>query len=266
VRKDSPLGVTRITQDFLTPPLLSVLICGLESRWTQTKSLFRALKIQADALEHANGVEILYNLDGGQKTVGTKRNELLAAAQGEYSCFIDDDDRIFGDYLELIFKALESRPDCVYITNLTTFDGSKPQLARVLRGRPVPGVVGDICVHLCPIRRTIAASVRFDERSFGEDKAWSARVMPLLVTSTTITLPIYHYNFSYHTTATQKHLAPGMFRPARPGGRPGVPIPLHLAPRTQRVADRPIPRAVSGCEPDEELQRAAREYYSRVRQ
>ena len=69
--------------------LLSVLTCSLKSRSQVFKRLENILKKQ---IFNTNQVELLANIDNGEKTIGCKRNELLNAAKGQYVVFIDDDD------------------------------------------------------------------------------------------------------------------------------------------------------------------------------
>lgn len=46
-------------------------------------------------------------------TIGEKRNVLLSKVETDYTCFIDADDDISDNYISLIEKSLELKPDCV---------------------------------------------------------------------------------------------------------------------------------------------------------
>ena len=88
----------------------SILICSLESRSLKLNRLLSILKEQAD-----DRVEILVSVDSGEKSVGAKRNELVKASCGKYLAFIDDDDIVSDDYVDLILKAIQDGPDVVVL-------------------------------------------------------------------------------------------------------------------------------------------------------
>ena len=220
-------------------PLLSILIPTTPGRAKKLKELCDMLEAQRWALPDPTTVEILVSMDNGTLTVGAKRNKLLDLANGEYLCFIDDDDRIFGDYLIRILNALETRPDVVGITIFWTdqiFDAVRllvrsldyykfhwlMKSETVTCGRPA---------HLNPTRSDIAKSVRFPEDVVaGEDAAWSAQVAFKLKTCVNIDEPIYHYNFQKSGTLTQR---PGV----REGMRPALAVGHQYVLRDKKIVE-----------------------------
>jgi glycosyltransferase involved in cell wall biosynthesis len=56
-----------------------------------------------------------------------RRNELLQRAAGEYICFIDDDDRIADNYIELVMAGIATNPDCCSLNGIITTDGKNPK-------------------------------------------------------------------------------------------------------------------------------------------
>jgi hypothetical protein len=208
-------------------PLLSVLIPTVPKRKKAFDALYRMLEAQRLCLINPEAVEIVTLCDNGEMMVGAKRNKLMDMAQGEYLCFIDDDDRIFGDYLERILEALEKRPDVVGITLLWS-DNDFQSVRLLVRSlefhwnqwftRPTTASSNVTCgrpAHLNPTRSTIAKSERFPEDvQRGEDADWSARVAPKCKTCVTIDPPIYHYRFMTEGTLTQRPGAKEAMRPA----------------------------------------------------
>jgi len=181
---------------------LSILIPTIPER----KEMFDKLKYKLfnqKQLFPESMVEILF--DGGlAESIGTKRNGLLSMAQGEYVCFIDDDDDISDDYLIDIINALESKPDCVSLRGVITWDGSNPEIfehslrypAYVTHTLPVNGIKYERYPnHLNTIKSSIAKQFKFPEINFGEDTDWSTQIhnSGLINTEVYLDKVIYHY-------------------------------------------------------------------------
>ncbi|PCJ57928.1 MAG: hypothetical protein COA65_08695 [Rhodospirillaceae bacterium] len=177
---------------------LSVLICTLEKR----KTLFKILKAELDRQVYECDVEILYECDEGQMSIGAKRNKLLNRAKGEYVCFVDDDDWVDAEYIRIILKALESDPDCVHIIGIMNTDGfyHKRFEHSMRHGSYFEqfGIFYRPPNHLNPIRSSIAKQFRFPELNHGEDTDWALQIRNsgLIITEETTDKPIYHYRYS----------------------------------------------------------------------
>jgi glycosyltransferase involved in cell wall biosynthesis len=171
---------------------LSLLVCSIESRQRELRRLKSRLAPQL-----TDAVELLVNIDRGQKTIGRKRNELLADASGDYIAYIDDDDLVSDDYVEKILAATASDPDCCGMEGIITFNGENPkQFIHSLRYREWferDGVYYRNPNHLSPVRRELAAQIGFPEKNYWEDRDYSARLLPLLKREVYIEGPIYFY-------------------------------------------------------------------------
>ena len=176
---------------------LSILICSLHKR---RALLVRLLNIIDPQFRHRTDVECLTNTDDGMKSVGTKRNELLQQAKGDYICFIDDDDTVSENYVELILKACESGPDCVGIEGIITFDGKNPKKfihsIQYKEWYEKDGIYYRNPNHLSPVKRILALKAKFPSKYFGEDKDYSMNLLPHLKTEVYIPNPIYFYHYS----------------------------------------------------------------------
>jgi glycosyltransferase involved in cell wall biosynthesis len=162
--------------------LLSLLIPTLKCRAAVFQDLLTALNGQISTSPFASKVEVLCELDGGEASIGRKRNNLIARASGLFIAFIDDDDQVSADYIERICMAIERDPgiDCIGIKGIITFRGAHPRefIHSVRYGdyfsrhhtyfRPP--------YHLNPMRREIAARYRFPEVSYSEDIDWALRI------------------------------------------------------------------------------------------
>jgi glycosyltransferase involved in cell wall biosynthesis len=162
--------------------LLSILIPTLEQRKPQFSALCDCLRRQIAENELESKVELLSLCDSGGQSIGTKRNALLDRSTGEFVVFIDDDDDVSTDYVSLVCRAIQIRPDvdCVGIRGCITFRGTHPHpFVHSIRYRDYSsrgGVYTRPPYHLNPIRRSIAASYRFREVNYSEDVDWALRV------------------------------------------------------------------------------------------
>jgi glycosyltransferase involved in cell wall biosynthesis len=146
-----------------------------------------------------DGIEVLCDASP-EKPVGTKRNDLIAQAKGEYVVFIDDDDKIAQDYISSIMEAIDQGPDAVGFRGYMTTNGQRRVDFEIRKGHPYGVQDGKILRwhnHICPIKREIASQFRFPEVSYGEDYAWSKLINDsgLIQTEVFIDKDLYHYDF-----------------------------------------------------------------------
>ena len=187
-------------------PRLSILICSLFERAPYLAALMDSLAAQARP-----DVEALVEIDDGRKSIGAKRNSLLARATGDYVCFIDDDDRISPDYLEHVFRGIDRDVDHVGLRQITTTNGEDPRDCRSsvhYSWEERDGVFWRGVLHLNPIKRAIAQQVPYPEISFGEDFEWSMAIARrgAIRTEYLVEKPIYFYDFRTPKTAAARPL------------------------------------------------------------
>lgn len=178
---------------------LSILIPTLVKRREFCKSLQWEL-----AKQKTDEVEVLAYEDSGEKTIGEKRNQLLEWAKGEYVAFIDDDDTVSKDYIELVLKGIKEGKDCISLRGVITFDGENPEIFEhsikydeyrtndtgVPKYERFPN-------HLNAIKASIAKQFKFPEINHGEDTDWATQIKKsgLIKTEHYIDKVIYHYQF-----------------------------------------------------------------------
>lgn len=179
---------------------LSILICTLNNRFHFFSDLMNKLNAQM-----RSEVEVLFEKDDGQITIGEKRNKLLKRAKGDYVAFIDDDDSISSDYIVKVLKAIESNPDCCSLTGVITWDGVNPEIfehsikysAYKTNTNDEPIKYERYPNHLNVIKREIAQQFSFVSVNFGEDTEWATQIFNagVLKTESTIDGVIYHYKY-----------------------------------------------------------------------
>ncbi len=191
--------------------LVSFLICGLDFRpWQKLRD-----KIDCQILDSGYQCEVLCNVDSGENSSGKKRNELTAAASGEYIAFIDDDDDVSDDYVASICGAvINSRPDVVsfivdvnIVKKVTVWIGNKlKRQKRVVKETwrlglwPDSRRIGKMAVnHLCCWKKSIAEKSRWCEKlGYGDDQLWYGPLNAMKLTSTCemIKRKLYRYDFN----------------------------------------------------------------------
>lgn len=159
---------------------LSILICTIPKRAAMFGRIMSELWSQI--LPFAGEVEIVVD-DNPFDSIGHKRNRLLQKATGGYTCFIDDDDGISVNYIQLLMEAIETDCDCASLKGYITFDGKDGTIfehsIKYSEYRTVPNA--EITYerfpnHLNCIRTSIAKQFKFEEISHGEDTDWATQI------------------------------------------------------------------------------------------
>ena len=192
--------IKKIHSNCIMQPVISILICSLESR----KHLYDVLIDELLRQRASNPeVEILASIDNKQHTTGWKRNDLLHSATGKYIIFIDDDDWIEPYYIEELLKAAESDADCFAINGWITTNGKNKMQWFLSKDNPnetkfkngVPYYLRTTN-HITGVKRELALKAGFPDKSNAEDRAYMLKLNPFLKTEYKIEKPLYHYRFS----------------------------------------------------------------------
>ena len=180
---------------------LSILIPSLHTRTDMFCALQKELQRQK-----TEEVQIISYIDSGENSIGYKRNELLRCAQGDYTCFIDDDDTISENYIKLLLQGIKTNPDCCSLRGTITWDGTNPEpfehsikytawATNMMPNEPIK--YERYPNHLNCIKTSIAKKFLFPEINQGEDFDWSNQVHKsgLIKNEYYIDEVIYTYNF-----------------------------------------------------------------------
>ncbi len=189
---------------------LSILVCGVHSRIANGKAieLLNELNYQVGSNED---VEILYLYDNKKRMLGTKRNDLVEIAAGEYITFIDDDDKISPNYVSALVKAIdENSVDMInFIVDVSLNDGPyKPCHYSIANSFDFNTDSGYFRLpnHIMCVKRELALQVKYKDILYGEDSDYSKRLAPLIKTELNLSETLYYYNYNQSTTETQQHL------------------------------------------------------------
>ena len=178
---------------------LSILIPSMH-----TRELFRKRLLDVVNPQLTKYVELLIDIDGGEVSIGVKRQRMIEKAKGEYIAFADDDDLISSSYVRLVLKALKKNPDVLGIALLHYIDyklfGKSFHSLQYDHwwDEPDPDNPGGYFFYRCPnhlnpVKRELALKAGYPDLKFGEDHEYSRRLLKLLETEEYITEPIYYY-------------------------------------------------------------------------
>lgn len=148
-------------------------------------------------------VEVLWESDNGELTLGQKRNVLMDRCNGKYHCFIDDDDVIAPDFLKTFVPMIHSDVDY----DCASFVG-----AHYVRGKfnklfhhsldysewyELPDRFIRSVSPMNMIKTSIVRQVRYKDIRNTEDHEFSKRLMSSGLLKTEFKInpnrPIYHY-------------------------------------------------------------------------
>lgn len=174
---------------------LSILICTIPGREHFVKRISNIIKPQLN--EHC---ELLFNDAPKSVPTGTKRNQLISQAQGEYFCFIDDDDQVPVYYVNEIMRAIQHNPDCVTFNGYMTTNGTDRRNFVIKLGEKYEerqGVYYRPPNHICPVRKSCVQHLTFKDIWVQEDYHWCITMQRKGVLKTEVHINdwMYHYDF-----------------------------------------------------------------------
>jgi glycosyltransferase involved in cell wall biosynthesis len=194
---------------------LSILVLTLRSR----KKLFERLRRRLDPqlARYRDEVELLVERDNGEASSGTKRNRLLAKAQGRYFTFVDDDDMISEDYVESLLTAMDNYPDVHVITFKVRIINEQTGKSKIQcfstrfedfgRSQSYEQMTAN---HLCAWRRDIGTRLQFPTAlGYLDDVFWYKPLIASQLAQTEVILNkiLYEYIFDPAVSVNQRKLA-----------------------------------------------------------
>jgi len=160
------------------------------------------------SIEQQKSVEVLFLIDNKERMLGSKRNNLIDIAQGEYIVFVDDDDRIESDYISSLLTATESNADVITFLASVSLNGDPAKIChysnKYAKDYNTTDTYHRLPNHICCVKKEIAKRVPFLNIKNGEDSAYSKMLKAHLRTQTEINKVLYHYDYNEKTTVAQE--------------------------------------------------------------
>jgi glycosyltransferase involved in cell wall biosynthesis len=184
--------------------ILSVLIPTINGR-----EVFFTRILEKVNDQKTEEIEIISLKDNKEISIGSKRQQLLEKASGEYVVFIDDDDLIADDYINSILDALLEKPDCVgFEINCTGTLGKTASVSNRWSdwGENKEGYdYVRTPYHKVPIKKDIALAIGFKDLRYAEDYDFSKRLKQsgLIKKEIYISKVLYYYLFVYENPKTK---------------------------------------------------------------
>lgn len=192
---------------------LSILICTTIDRRVMFLDLQTEFYRQIVSNGLATEVEVLYEEDNKEMSVGAKRQILLERAIGDWIVYFDSDDKPNREYVLLIYQTIISNSDidCIGMNVDMTTDGNNPQ--KCCHRLKYPEWKDNIdgwdyvrnITHFNPIKRKLALMVGFKDERFGEDKIYSDLVTKLCKKEAYIEQPLFHYRYTTQIPHKEKY-------------------------------------------------------------
>jgi glycosyltransferase involved in cell wall biosynthesis len=192
---------------------LSILVCSTQNRYNNfLLKILDQLFSQCAALPlhlHCE-VEVITVIDNKCRMLGTKRNDLLNMAQGDYVVFVDDDDRVSDDYVQQLLDAVTVGADIITFEVEVSLNGNEPKPCyyemRYKSDYNLPDSYHRLPNHIMAVKKELALATKYQDILKGEDADYSKRLAPLLRTQHIIEKVLYYYDYSDVTTETQQKI------------------------------------------------------------
>lgn len=183
--------------------LLTILIPSIIERQQRLDRLLSIITPQCNDY----GVQILIDQDNREKSIGAKRNDLVARVTTPYCVFIDDDDEVSLSYVEKIYEGLDKGVDGIGFKGMMTIDGKNAQEFIHSKQYSYTSVKSGVTKqhyrplnHLNPMRTEFFAVIPFPEINHGEDTTFCLKLQELDLIQTEHFIDEHLYFYKYLST------------------------------------------------------------------
>lgn len=183
---------------------LSILICTTYDRRPLFNVLYEHILAQC-----TDEVEVLFEEDNKEISVGAKRQKLLDRAQGDYVVFHDSDDWCPDYYVDEILKAISKEPDSIgFEISCTGTEGKTASASNKWKDwKDNEGGFDYVRTpyQKTPVKREIALAIGYKDMRWGEDFDYSKRLKQSGLIKSEVYIPkvMYMYRYTYEDPRTK---------------------------------------------------------------
>lgn len=187
--------------------ILDILIATMYSRKDLAEKQVGILHGQIASCGLVGQVSVITETDGGELSIGLKRNRLMTRAGAEFIVYVDDDDVVSDTFVRDIVDAIgDGDVDCISVLHRARLANGVWQTTEFSirhKRKHHEGPAGDdarrvYCIpisHVCPVRREIALKFPFKDMRGGEDTDQAYRIADagVLKRERRVERPVYWY-------------------------------------------------------------------------
>lgn len=184
-------------------PILTIAIPTVMDREFQFGILYNTLLRTIATGGWENEVEVIYEQDNKEISIGAKRQKLIDRATGKYMMMLDDDDWLGPDYIPQILEAAKDDPDTIGYLEEVSIEGRKFKTSCIsMKWKQWDSNVGlydyvRTPYFKNPIRTSLCKQVGCADMRFGEDADFAKKIHPLLKTEVFIDKKMYIYRYKH---------------------------------------------------------------------
>jgi hypothetical protein len=194
-------------------------------------------------------IAVAVGFDNREVSIGTKRQNMLQAAEGKYTSFVDDDDKVTAHYFEDAAACIAGNFDCMRLRGQISRWTFTHSLANKLTD-PMANETTFLRPpnHLNVMKADIAKTIKFRDATSGEDLDWTIKLARtgFLRTEYQSDESRIHYIYdigdrqmeastlTYQQTVTYENQLKNVLvttNTERPAARPSQPPQFRLGPR-----------------------------------
>ena len=155
----------------------TIMIPTIPGRERKLQSLIQSIHELRQRICPALRIAIAVGFDNREVSIGTKRQNMLQAAEGRYTSFVDDDDTVTAHYFEDAAACIAGNFDCMRLRGQISQWTFTHSLANKLTD-PMANETTFLRPpnHLNVMKADIAKTIRFRDAINGEDLDWTIKL------------------------------------------------------------------------------------------